>query len=108
MPELSSIVLGPDAFRFYESEASSFLTLKSGFSPFPSFADLSKLSTIQSPTTKHKSFRDVHHLHFESGSFPCFSPQALPSLSTVSLPPMAFSNRESITMTSFASPPRSL
>ncbi|OAO12142.1 leucine-rich repeat neuronal protein 1 precursor [Blastocystis sp. ATCC 50177/Nand II] len=89
LPQLSSIVLGPDAFRFYESEASSFLTLKSSFSPFSSFADLSKLATIQSPATKHKSFRDVHHLHFET----------LPSLSIVTLPPMAFSNRESITMT---------
>ncbi|KAK8818102.1 hypothetical protein WA556_005923, partial [Blastocystis sp. ATCC 50177/Nand II] len=79
LPQLSSIVLGPDAFRFYESEASSFLTLK----------NLSKLATIQSPATKHKSFRDVHHLHFET----------LPSLSIVTLPPMAFSNRESITMT---------
>lgn len=108
MPQLSSIVLGPDAFRFYESEASSFLTLKSSFSPFSSFADLSKLATIQSPTTKHKSFRDVHHLHFESRSSSCFSPQALPSLSIVTLPPMAFSNRESITMTSFASLPHSL
>ena len=99
MPELVSIQLGEDAFRF-KKDMPTELVMRSGCQRFPERVDLPKLTTLCSMRVNVISFLFPNRVVLESGPSPSFSLLDMPSLTMVNLRSNAFSYAKSQTVSS--------
>ena len=74
LPELTTIRLGCNAFRFKDNDSTE-LVMRSGYSTVKWWLDLPKLTTLTTEREDSESFRRPHHIILESAS----SVSSLPS-----------------------------